>query len=154
MEINFADYLSQEEIKQIVTDELKEQVHKLFKNEENAQRLLSNLAYTLVFDEIDKVVPGCRDLIIEQTTQVLNNLESYDVFRASPFSESKSVATKIMEDAIRDNRGLINKRVSETILNKDYSEEIWSHFEQLADNFCGHIYEIARLGKEKNNKQI
>ena len=49
MEINFKDYLTDNEVKEIVQDELRIQVRRFFSGtEENTQRLLSNLAYSIV----------------------------------------------------------------------------------------------------------
>ena len=47
---------------------------------------------------------------------------------------------------------MINEKVKETILNKDYSEEIWSKFQELGETFAENIYEITRLGKQLNKQ--
>ena len=52
MNINPLDYLSHDEIKDIAIDELRNQIRQMFKSETEAQRLLSNLSYQIVFDEI------------------------------------------------------------------------------------------------------
>lgn len=149
-EINVEDYLSQDEIKQIVIDQVKSEVRELFKTEENAKRILSNLSYELVFNEIDKVIPNSRQLIIEKTTSILNNIQSYSVFRNRDYGKA-SLAYELMEQAVRENKDLLNHKVKETITDKDYSQEIWSKFEELGETFMSNIYAISELGRSKVN---
>jgi hypothetical protein len=153
MEIKVENYLSNEEIKEIVQDELRNQVKQLFKNETEAQRLLSNLSYQIVFNEVDKVVANSQDIIVKKTTDLVNDVKSYTIFRYSYLSGSpENNGARILEQAIIDNKKLINEKVKETIINKDYSEKIWDTFENLAETFMSNIYEITRLGREKPNK--
>jgi hypothetical protein len=147
--INISDYLSREEIKSIVEDQVRSSVKNLLENEKNAERILMNLSYKFVFDEIDKVIPDSRGLIVNKTKEVINKIESYDVFRDPSYGGKKSLAYEFMEQAVKDNVGLLNDKVKETITSKDYSEEIWRKFEDLSDSFCSNIYEIVRLGRER-----
>ena len=123
----------------------------MFKNETEAQRLLSNLSYQIVFNEVDKVVANSQDVIVKKTTELVNDVKSYTIFRYHYYSGSPdNNGARILEQAIIDNKQLINEKVKETIINKDYSEKIWEAFENLADTFISNIYEITRLGREKN----
>lgn len=45
MDINFKDYLSEEEIKEIVIDELRKETRKHFCNEKEFTRILTNISY-------------------------------------------------------------------------------------------------------------
>ena len=150
MEIKIEDYLSKEEIKEIVESELREQIKNHFQNETNSQRLLSNLSYHIIFNEIDKTIPNSQELIVSKTKSILNNIQSYSVFRDSTYGSQKSLAYKIMEDAVKNNTDLIHQKVKETIINKDYSKEIWNRFEQLGENFMDMIYKIAEIGKNND----
>lgn len=149
-EIDIQNYLSESEIKEICQDEIRSQIKSFFNNEENAQRLLSNLSYHIVFNEIDKLIPDSREMVINKTRQVLTDIKSYTVFRDDTYGGRKSLAYQIMEEAVRNNRDLINEKVKETIINKEYSDEIWSKFEELAESFTSNIYEIVRLGRKES----
>lgn len=150
IEIDVDDYLNHEEIKEIVAEQLRAEVKNHFKNEENAQRLLSNLSYKIVFDEVDKFVPNSRNLIVEKTIKVLQDKDfGFSVFRSSDHWSKASLAYSIMEEAVKANKSLIEQKVKDTIENKDYSEDIWSKFEELGDTFISNIYEIVRLGRQK-----
>lgn len=153
MEINIENYLSESEIKEIVIYELREQIKKHFDDENNAQRLLSNLSYQIVFDEIDKHVPGCRELITKKTEEIIHEIGIYHVFRDKSYGSEASLAHEIMEDVIRKNKDLINEKVKETIISKDYSDEIWRKFEELGETFIDNIYEIVRMGRTKTEEK-
>lgn len=148
IKIDVADYLSQEDIKELCKEQVRYEIQKLFKNEIEAQRLLANLSYEIVFKEVDKVIENSRELVINKTQEIINNPSTYSVFRDGFYGGKKSLAYDIMEKAVKDNTLLINEKVKETILNKDYSKEVWDKFEQLADAFTSNIYEIVRLGRE------
>lgn len=144
MEINIKDYLNEEDIKEVC----KEEIRRLFRDEENAQRLLSNLSYTIVYDEIDKVIPNSRQIVIDKTLQVLNNIQSYSVFRDDQWGKS-SLAYRMMEETVINNRDLLDQKVKDAITNKDYSEEIWTKYEELAESFISNFYNIIELGRKK-----
>ena len=151
IKLNVSDYLSHEEIKDLCIEQVKHEIQKFFRDEENAQRLLYNLSYQFVFDEIDKVIPNSRELIVSKTMEVLNKIESYHVFRHHYSSDvPQSTGAKIINQCVINNHELINDKVKETIINRDYSEEIWSRYEELADSFMSNFYEIVRLGREKS----
>jgi len=152
--IDIKDYLSEDEIKQILIEQVKININSLFKNEENTQRLLSNLSYEIVFNEIDKLVPNSRQVILDKTEKIIRDIKSYSVFRDGSYGSKPSLAYVMMEDAVKSNKDLINEKVKDTIINKDYSSEIWNTFEELAENFMSNIYEITRLGREKNKTTV
>jgi len=149
LKIDITEYLSEEEIKELCKEQVKCEISKFFKNEENAQRLLSNLSYKLVYNEIDKVIPNSKELVVSKTMSILGNIQSYLVFRDGSYGSSKSLAYQILEESVRNNRDLINEKVKETITNKDYSEEIWNKFQELGESFVSNIYEIVNLGRNK-----
>ena len=150
LSIDVEQYLSRDEIKDLCIEQVRVEISKFFKNEENAQRLLGNLSYNLVFDEIDKVVPNSRGMIAAKTMSILGDIKSYQVFRDASYGGQKSLGQQYMEQAVKDNKDLINERVRETIINKDFSEEVWTKFEELSDTFASNIYEIVRLGRKKD----
>jgi hypothetical protein len=149
MNIKIEKYLSEEEIKDIVSDEIRTQIRKLFDTEKNAQRLLSNLSYQIVFDEVDKTIPNCLEVIANNTKKIIGESSSYNVFRDSSYGSPKSLAYQIMEQAVSENKELINTKVKDTIVNTDYSKEIWDKFEELGENFISNIYDIVKLGKKQ-----
>ena len=149
IQIDITEYLSSEEIKEACIEQLKCEVSKHFRTEENAKRLLANLSYQIVFDEVDKTIENSRGIIESKTKAIIDDFSNYNVFRDSSYGTPKSLAYQIMENAVSENKDLINEKVKDTITNKDYSKEIWTKFEQLGETFISNIYEIVSLGRKE-----
>jgi hypothetical protein len=147
MYIKIEDHLSPQEIKEIVIDEARNRIRELFKDEKNTNRILSNISYEIVFDEVDKIIPNSKEVIKNQMVKILENPSSFTVFREKDEWRKESLATSFIHEAVKENKDLLKSKVKETIINKDYSKEIWNIFEKLGENFLDNIYEIVRLGR-------
>lgn len=154
MEINITDYLSHEEIKEITQDEIRVQIREHFKNEENARRLLSNLAYQIVTDEVDKIVPNHKEELVAKVVELIGKKDlSYHLFDFDTYGggKARSLGAKIMEEAIRENKQLIKDKVIETIQNRDYNDDAWNKFENLAESFTSNIYDFVEMMRTKKD---
>lgn len=147
MEINFKDYLSEEEVKDILKEELRGQVRKHFNNEENARRLLSNLAYAMVMVEVDKIVPNYHTELVNKVAELITNKDlSFHVFNTDYISGSpKSLGAKIVDQTVKENTQLIKDKVVDAIQKRDYTEESLIKLEQLSEDFTSNIYEFINL---------
>jgi hypothetical protein len=154
MEIKIEDYLNHDEIKEVVIDELRNQIRKHFSNEENANRLLINLSYAIVKDEVDKIVPNHQEVLVKRVAEIINSESStsFCVFDFDSFGSgrNKSLGAKIVEETVAENKQLIKEKVIESITNKDYSEEAWNKFEVLAESFTSNIYDFVDAMRNKN----
>lgn len=152
MDIKITDYLQQHEIKEIVSDELRIQIREHFRNEENARRLLSNLAYHMVTEEVNKIVPDYEKDLVEKVVSLLQDKQSLN-YRLFDFDyntgNAKSLGAKIVENTVRENQQLIKDKVINTIQNADYSEEALIKFESLAEEFTSNIYEFVEMMRTK-----
>lgn len=153
MEINITDYLNHEEIKEIAQDEVRVQIREHFKNEENAKRLLSNLAYHIVSEEVNKIVPDYEQELVNKVASLIKDKKSVDFclfdFDRYGSGQSKSLGAKIVEQTVEENRQLIKDRVIESIQNKDYSEEAFLRLENLSENFTSNIYDFVEMMRSK-----
>lgn len=152
MDIKITDYLQQHEIKEIVSDELRAQIREHFRNEENARRLLSNLSYQLVSEEVEKIVPNYEKELVEKVVSLLNDKKAVS-YRLFDFDyntgNAKSLGAKIVENTVRENQQLIKDKVIDTIQNADYSEEALIKFESLAEEFTSNIYEFVEMMRDR-----
>lgn len=153
MEIKIEDYLNQSEIKEIVQDELRSQVKKLFSgSEENTQRLLSNLCYAVVSEEVEKIVPNHKEMIVDKVAKLITEKDlSYHLYNFDNYGSgsAKSLGAKIIEQTVKDNQQLIKDKVIQSIQNADYTEEAFMKFENLAENFTHNIYDFVELMRAK-----
>ena len=152
MDIKITDYLQQHEIKEIVSDELRAQIREHFRNEENARRLLSNLSYQLVSEEVEKIVPNYEKDLVEKVVSLLQDKQSLN-YRLFDFDyntgNAKSLGAKIVENTVRENQQLIKDKVIDTIHNANYSEDALIKFESLAEEFTSNIYEFVEMMRDR-----
>ena len=161
MNIDFKDYLSEDEVKEIVSDTVREEVRKHFRDEDNAQRIISNISYQIIFDEIDKVIPESKQMIIDKTIKAITDKEdmSFYVFYSGDYGK-KSLGYLIMEETVRDHKEVIKENIAKTILNFDYKSEVWNLWEKLGSDFMDIIYKISEVGNKKttplsdNHKEV
>lgn len=155
MEIKITDYLNQDEIKEVLIQELRNQVRHHFKNEDNANRLLSNLSYHIVSEEVEKIVPNHKEIIIEKVAKLINEKDlSYHLYNFDTYGggRAKSLGAKIIEQTVEENRQIIKDKVVEAIQGRDYSEEALLKLENLSDSFASNIYDFVEIMKTKNDK--
>ena len=153
MKINVEDYLDHKAIQEIVEDELRGQVRKHFTNEENEKRLLTNLSYHIVKEEVNKIVPNFEQELIEKVASLIRDKSSvsFNLFDFDTYGSgrSKSLGAKIVEQTVEENRQLIKDKVVEAIQERDYSEEALIKLENLSEEFAGNIYNFVELVRSK-----
>lgn len=111
IKINVEDYLDKEEIKELISYE----ISKSAKND--AERILSNTAYAVVFEAVDKALDNkAKDIIKEKTLDIINNLSDFCLFRrADAWGGKASVGQEIVDKALVDNTSEIYGRVKSVI---------------------------------------
>lgn len=149
MEIKIEDYLSDDDIKEILQNELRVQVRNHFSNEESAKRLLSNLAYHIVKEEVNKIVPNYEEDLVKKVSELIQDKDSLG-FKLFDFDSwgagrNKSLGAKIVEQTVEENKQLIKDKVVEAIQNRDYSDEALIKLESLGEEFVGNIYNFVEL---------
>ena len=152
MEIKIEHYLDHEAIKEVVEDELRNQVRKFFSGtEENTQRLLSNLAYSIVRDEVDKIVPNYEEELVNKVAELVKSKDlSFHVFNYHYSTNAPtSFGAKLIEQTVKENQQLIKDKVVKTIQEADYSEQALMKFESLAGDFSSNIYDFVNLMRDK-----
>lgn len=138
MNINIENYLSEEEIKEICKDELRNSIKKQFSNEKDLTRIITNLSYYELWEQIENEVPNCKKIIKEKTIEQLNKISSYDVLRRKgEFNSSNSIAQDILENCVIENKYIIENKVKE-ILNSlsktDIKYDIKGIIEEYVEN--------------------
>ena len=120
IKINVEDYLDKEEIKELISYE----ISKSAKND--AERILSNTAYGVVFDAVNKALDGqMQETIKAKVVEIINELSDFNVFRSTDaWGNPETVGTKILNEAIEENRQAIKEKVKETIDGYDISSKI------------------------------
>ena len=125
MQIRVEDYLSKEEITEMIRYRLDDVIRK------DSERILSNTAYGVVFDAVDKALDNkAKDIIKEKVLDCVNELSAFDVFRsANVWDNEASVGRDIIDKALVDNTSAIYKRVEGVINNLDIEGKIEERIE-------------------------
>jgi hypothetical protein len=117
MEIKVEDYLSHEEIKQIVIAEVRQQAKSVLKSEEDVKRILSNNAYEAVYQLVDKtldedLVEHMRDKVV----RIISGLSEYHLFKTpDAWSRDENSAYQLLKQIVHENKALLQERVVATI---------------------------------------
>ena len=121
MNINFKDYLSDEEIKEIVIDELRKEARKHFCNEKEFTRILTNISYYELWKKIEEEVPNSQDIIKEKVKEKLNEISNYDIeWRNIDYSKYDLVITNPPFSQVREFiRHLIKQNIDFIIIVSD-----------------------------------
>ena len=112
--VNVSDYLSEEEMKEICKDVFTNAVSRYINTENDLKRIIGNIGYETACDILDKQVPNFSNQIIEQTKKACADISNYTVFRsANGWGDKDSVGKVILEQATKDNKDIIIKKVQE-----------------------------------------
>lgn len=141
--INVEDYVSQETIKEICEDAIRESVREWAMSEVRAYKdistLFANTAYKETARMLAETESDFEERIREKVRSVIDNLSSYTVFNTPSYHDNyKSEAIKIVEDEVKKNEQLIRDKTREIIT--DYMDR---------DEFINTI--VARVVEEITN---
>ena len=115
--INIEDYLTEDQIKQIIVTELRIKIKK------DAERILNNCAFYVVFRAVDEALDGgAFNLIRDKAKDVIKNLGSFEVFRKKDaWGKEDSIAYKELQKAMEENKPLIHEKVKNAMEKFDYA---------------------------------
>ena len=123
MNIKIKDYLSEEEIKNIVIQEIKQHVKStvgdVSVSSDKSRVLIGNLAKNLAKDGVQELIPNFKELINEQIKSEIKKV-TLSSFFVSSFGWS-STGNKILNSVLSDNKALLDAKIKElfkTITNE------------------------------------
>lgn len=116
---------SEEEIKEAALNAIQSIIlHQFSGAEENMNRLITNLAYSFVYEMVDKQYDGKLDEFLKaKIPEVINGLSPYTVFRQKDaWQRDDSVAYKALQEEMANSRPLIKARVEKIIDEYPFNE--------------------------------
>ena len=123
MNIKIKDYLSEEEIKNIVIQEIKLHVKSIVGDvsvsSDKSRVLIGNLAKNLAKDGVQELIPNFKELINEQIESEIKKV-TLSSFFVSSFGWSNT-GNKILNSVLSDNKALLDAKIKElfkTITNE------------------------------------
>lgn len=156
LEINVSDYLSEDEIKEIAQDQVRAEIRRHFEDEREATRILSNVSYGVMYEEIDKIIPDSRELVKSKVVELLNKSSKeyeFKVFRDGSYGSKPSIAHTYIQEAVRENKDIFKDKIKKVMMDRDLTQEVWDLFYSLAEDFTQNIYKLVDMVTEqKENK--
>lgn len=114
MEINITDYLSKEEIKQIVSDEVRKYIRDVIGNNSDSVNskeysFVRKLAKQLAFEGCQELIPNFEELMNEHIKEQIATIKISDLFWET--MGWKSQGNKIINKILAANEPLIEAKV-------------------------------------------
>ncbi|WP_436945633.1 hypothetical protein [Staphylococcus xylosus] len=124
MEINIKDYLDEDELKEIAQEEFRNAARKQFANETEINRIISNLGYKVIFEEVDRIIgDDTRKLIAKQVPKTIGEKDlSFEIFRSGDRWGGASLGYELLEQAVKDNQHIIIEQVKNVLENAGTDE--------------------------------
>ena len=145
-EIKVDDYLTEDEIKDIVIDEVRSGVRS--RNEENLTRIIKNASHYWFRDIVSEVMgENFNEKIEEQVKEILSKVSSYTVIRDGSYGEKPSKAYLLMQEYVEKHKSILENRVKEKIENLSEFDVLgYEGREEIASSVSQAIYDVVMRG--------
>ena len=145
-EIKVDDYLTEDEIKDIVIDEVRSNVRS--RNEENLTRIIKNASHYWFHDIVSEVMgENFNEKIEEQVKEILSKVSSYTIIRDGSYGEKPSKAYLLMQEYVEKHKSILENRVKEKIENLSEIDVLgYERREEIANSVSQAIYDVVMRG--------
>ena len=117
MDIKIEDYLSQDEIKNIVIEVVKDKAKLSIGSGTSGSQFMTTVARKIALEESQRLIPGFESLIKEHFQEMLSKLTLADFF-TSCFGW-RSDGNKLFNKVMSENSDLIDKKIKEIFKTND-----------------------------------
>lgn len=120
--IKIEDYLSEEEIKEIISDEIRKHIRncvgEVSVSQDKARVMLSVMAKQIARDGIQGLIPNFKESLDEHIKEEIKKLQLHDFFTHN--MGWRSDGNKLINSILSDNKALIDAKIKEIfrLLNK------------------------------------
>ena len=152
LEIKIEDYLTIDEMKDIIRDEFAASVAKTLSKETDLTRIIGNIAHEIVFDEVKKYIPEFKELLVKNVKQIIEKKDyRWQIFRCKDvWDKEEGPGLTIIKETLNSNKEAMKKRIEDAINNFDIkaliSDYLGKKMEEVADEFgkiSDFLYEIS-----------
>lgn len=144
MSINFAQYLSEPEIKDIAREELRSAIKEHLTVERRVSNLIYDVSQSVVNETLESELgAGWRKKLVARASEIIDSGElEFELFKRADFWEKKpGPAYEPMVEAVKKNTDLIEQRAKELIENMSLDDMGEVLIQALS----------SRLGGERND---
>lgn len=139
--IDIKDYVSEEEIKDIINDEIRRIVRYYLNNEAELSRIITNISYKELWKQIELEVPNCEKILKEKTIERIRNISDYDIFRRKDaYIAEDSLATKLIDECVKENKNIINDKIKD-IFNELSNSDLKYDIQGILEEYIEKLFE-------------
>lgn len=139
--IDIKDYVSEEEIKDIIGDEIRRSVRYHMNTEAELSRIITNISYKELWKQIELEVPNCEKTLKEKTIERIRNISDYDIFRRKDaYGAEDSLATKLIDECVKENKDIINDKVK-NIFNELSCSDLRYKIQDILEEYIEKLFE-------------
>ena len=151
-EIKVDDYLTEDEIKDIVIDEVRSSVRS--RDEENLTRIIKNASHYWFRDIVSEVMgENFNEKIEEQVKEILSKVSSYTIIRDGSYGGNPSKAYLLIQEYVEKHKSILENRVKEKIENLSEFNVIGCEGrEEIANSVSQAIYDVVMRGVAHDNE--
>ena len=115
LEINVLDYLSDEEIKDIIKDEIRSRIREFSEND--IERIVCNTAYKVVWQAVDDVYDNnTQEMLRDKVVEQINEFSNFNLFRVpDAWQNTANAPYTTLCDVVKDNKELLDMKVKEGV---------------------------------------
>ena len=141
LEMKLEDYLTIDEIKDIIREEFATSVAKTLSKETELTRIIGNIAHEIVFNEVGKYIPNYKELLTKNVKQIMEKKDyRWEIFRCKDvWDREEGPGMTIIKETLNANKDAIKKRIEDAINNFDINELCKDYLdkkmEEVADEF-------------------
>lgn len=141
LEIKIEDYLTIDEMKDIIRDEFAASVARVLSKETNLTRIIGNIAHEIVFDEVKKYIPEFKELLVKNVKELIEEKRfDWYMFRGKDvWNKEEGPGLTIIKETLNSNKEAIKKRIEDDINNFDIkaliSDYLGKNMEEVAEEF-------------------
>lgn len=146
--MNWEDYLTEEDKKEIAKDVFRKEVQKEMRDNGSLSTFINNVGYKMIFNMVDDQMDiDSKQLVTDKVKELLSkDMTTFMVFKTSDnYGQRKSVAQQILEDTVNENKNLIQQRVKDVLTNME-ERKVFDLIESIQMNATETFVE-ALLGK-------
>lgn len=139
LKVNISDYMSDDEIKEIIRDTIKQEIKK--QTQEDYERIMNNLAYYSKFGFISSILTDDdKEIIKQKTKEIIGNVSRYDVFYNGGYGEEPSLGCKVIREETAKLVPVIKENVRKIVDDK-------MNYKNLYEKTIGDCFNDAVIGK-------
>lgn len=119
IEFEVSDYLNDNEIKKCIMVGIVRSIDEYMANEDNFERVMSNLAYKIIWDGIDELMKekevDLKSMLEGKVINIIDKLSVFEVFNTGGWGSKRTYGMDMIDETLKAKKTLIEEKVEQLI---------------------------------------